>query len=88
MNEEKISELAAELKKLQTGEAIRQFRLRLSDADAKRVIDHPSISPVERAAIKLAQAWRRLDPRGPGAYFDSVIVPCSDMNDPDGKKRD
>jgi hypothetical protein len=54
MEEEELAALAAQLKALKTGKEIIAFRNRLSREQARAVIRHASISPVERGAIILA----------------------------------
>lgn len=74
MTNDEIDAMAQRLRQARTGREIRQLRMEMSDEMAKRVIAHPLFSDVDRLAVKLCQAYRSVDSRGPGSYADSEIL--------------
>jgi hypothetical protein len=52
-----IADLAAQLLRCRTAAAIKAFRRRLDKDTARAVINHPSVTATDRAAISLALAF-------------------------------
>ena len=87
MNEDNIlvESLAAELLTLKRSSQLREFRSRLDHATAQRVIRHPSIPHIDRAAISLALQFgtpppgqQGREPKAPAGRAWAPKGPCTE----------
>jgi hypothetical protein len=80
-----IAPLAQCLLQCRTGEAIKRFRRSLDKETANKVINHPSITPIDRVAISLALRLGGVDRWGRGdseIYTQDDITPWDDDHPP------